>query len=74
MTASKSKFLEASGSILIIIATVMASLGMPIMFLPFMMANLCWMYFSISHGFRYMFALNLVLFLINLFGAVKAFA
>ena len=74
MTASTSRALEASGSVLIVAATVMTSLGMPLMFLPFMMANVCWMFFSLAHGFRYMFALNLLLFLINLFGAVKAWA
>lgn len=65
------KALEASGSMLIVVATVMASMGMPLMFLPFMLANLCWMAFSYMHGFRYMLALNLALFLINLFGAVR---
>ena len=72
MNPKISKALEASGSVLIIVATIMVSLGMPLMFLPFMLANVCWMAFSYMHGFRYMFALNMVLFLINLFGAIKA--
>jgi hypothetical protein len=52
----------------------MASLGMPVMFFPFMIGNLCWMIFSGLHGFRYMFMLNTLLFLVNLFGAARTFA
>lgn len=67
-----SKVLEATGSVLIVIATVMASMGMPLMFVPFMLANLCWMAFSYLYGFRYMFALNFVLFAINTVGVIRS--
>lgn len=73
-TSLTSKLLEAVGSLLVVAGTVMASLGMPVMFFPFMIGNLCWMIFSGLHGFRYMFMLNMLLFLVNLFGAARTFA
>jgi hypothetical protein len=59
------------GSVLIVVATAMASFGTGNFFVPYMIANLCFVFFSALHRFWYMFALNGILFLINLFGAIR---
>ena len=66
-----SKYLEVLGSLLIIAATIFASMGMGIMFVTYMLSNICWIGFSAIHGFKYLFMLNLILFLINMVGAIR---